>query len=246
MPWYKKAGVHLLLFGLASAVTLSLGILAADWLILHWFVRRGEERELPDITERPIEEARQILEQEGFRLVVDGEREDAYVPEGGIISQMPPAYSTVKKGRRIYVVVSTGAQMCRVPDVTESSQRQAEVRLRESGLRLGLVEAVESHLVPRGVVIAQEPFPGVQVAKGSVVNITVSLGSGGPDRIVPELVGEFLDDAQEILESRGLKIGRVKYEPSMIHLPDTVLKQVPPAGEIVEKGAKMDLVVATL
>ena len=246
MPWYKKVGMHVLLFGLASAITLSVGGIAADWFILPWFVKRGEVKELPDVTERPLEEARQILEQEGFELIVEGERMDTELPKGTIISQMPRAYSTVKKGRRIYVVVSKGSEVCRVPNVTERSQRQAEVMLRQNGLRLGLVEYAESYVVSRGAVIAQDPLPGIEVVKGSVVNITISRGTGGPERIVPDLVGEFLDDAQKILENRGLTIGRIKYEPSMIHLPDTILKQVPKAGEIVEKGHKVDLVMATL
>jgi serine/threonine-protein kinase len=186
------------------------------------------------------------LEREGLELVVDGEREDPDIPQGSIVSQMPPAYSTVKKARRIYVVVSKGAQMCRVPNVTDSSRRQAEVRLRQSGLRLGTVEAVESHLVPGGVVIAQDPLAGAEVTRGSAVDITMSLGSPGPERTVPDLVGEFMDDARAILQKRGLKVGRVKYEPSMVHLPDTVLKQVPEAGAVVEKGRRVDLVVATL
>jgi serine/threonine-protein kinase len=246
VSWLRKAGLHLGLFAVASGFALILWIVVADWLILPGFVRRSQVRELPDVTERPLEEARRILEQEGFELVLDEEREDADVPAGNIVSQVPAAFSTVKKGRRIYVVVSKGAQRCLVPDVMESSQRQAEVRLRQSGLSLGTVEAVESHLVPRGVVLAQDPLPRTEVIRGSAVNITVSLGAGSPDRVVPDLVGEFLDDAQQILESRGLKIGRVKYEPSMVHLPDTVLRQVPEAGQIVEKGHKIDLVVATL
>ena len=246
MSWYKTTAIHLVLLGLAAGVVLTVGVVAGDWLILPWFVQRGEVGELPDVTERPLEEARRILEEQGFELIVDGEREDAVIEEGSIISQIPAAYSTVKKGRRIYVVASTGVRMCRVPEVTESSRRQAEVILRQQGLRLGSAEGVESHLVPRGVVIAQDPAPGAEVARGSAVHIRVSMGSGGPDRVVPELVGEFLDDAQEMLESRGLGIGRVKYEPSMVHLPDTVLKQVPEAGAIVEKGRRVDLVVATL
>lgn len=246
MSWLRRVGLHLGLFALASGFALILWVVVADWLILPGFVRRGQVREVPDVTERPLEEARRILERGGFKLVLDEEREDADVPAGSIVSQLPPAFSTVKKGRRIYVVVSKGAQRCLVPNVMESSRRQAEVKLRQSGLILGTEGTVESDLVPKGVVLGQDPSPGTEVSRGSAVNITLSLGAGGPNQVVPDLVGEFLDDAQQILKKRGLRVGRVQYELSMIHLPDTVLSQMPEAGQIVEKGHKIDLVVASL
>ncbi|HEV2283552.1 MAG TPA: protein kinase [bacterium] len=77
------------------------------------------------------------------------------------------------------------------------------------GLRLGLLVAGKRQdpKAPFGVVVAQDPAPGTDVAKGTVINLTVSEGSGS----VPDLRGQTIQRAEGMLERVGLRLGQVSY-----------------------------------
>ena len=76
-------------------------------------------------------------------------------------------------------------------------------------LRLGLLAASKRQdpKAPFGVVVAQDPAPGTDVAKGTVINLTVSEGSGA----VPDLRGDSIQQAEGMLERAGLRLGQVSY-----------------------------------
>jgi hypothetical protein len=77
------------------------------------------------------------------------------------------------------------------------------------GLRLGLLVTGKRQdpNAPFGVVVAQNPAPGTDVAKGTVINLTVSEGSGS----VPDLRGQTIQQAEGMLERVGLRLGQVSY-----------------------------------
>lgn len=76
-------------------------------------------------------------------------------------------------------------------------------------LRLGLLVAAKRQdpKAPFGVVLTQDPAPGIDVAKGTVINLTVSEGSG----LVPDMRGQTIQQAEALLERVGLRLGRVSY-----------------------------------
>lgn len=76
-------------------------------------------------------------------------------------------------------------------------------------LRLGLLVAAKRQdpTAPFGVVLTQDPAPGTDVAKGTVISLTVSEGSG----LVPDLRGQTIQQAESILEHVGLRLGQVSY-----------------------------------
>ena len=76
-------------------------------------------------------------------------------------------------------------------------------------LRLGLnvMAKRQDPNAPFGVVLTQDPVPGTDVAKGTVINLTVSEGSG----VVPDLRGQTIQQAGGLLERAGLRLGQVSY-----------------------------------
>jgi beta-lactam-binding protein with PASTA domain len=70
------------------------------------------------------------------------------VPVGAIINQRPAANAKVKRGRKIYLTVSSGNQpMITVPDIADnSSLRQAESRLRAAGFKLAPHDTIDGEL----------------------------------------------------------------------------------------------------
>jgi beta-lactam-binding protein with PASTA domain len=91
-------------------------------------------------------------------------------------------------------------------------------------------------------VIDTEPGSGAVIERGSTVVLRVSRGVEQVE--VPDVVGESEDNARSALEGAGLRGGEVTERESADEEPGTVLEQDPAAGERLDRGSAVDLVVA--
>jgi beta-lactam-binding protein with PASTA domain len=221
------------------------GLIIMDRVVMPRVVGHGDVVIVPDVTENTVEEAQRMLEESHLFCVKESEVYDPVVPEGYVISQNPRPYSNVKKGRRIYVVVSRGSEQLTVPDVTRGiSLRQAEIELKSSGFEMGSVAYQSSDDVPKGVVMSQSPLPHGTALRGSFINVTVSSGSLTGTALVPELIGLSVENAIAELQGAGLTIGRIEYVEHEDLLPETVVKQSVESGTEVERGTAIDVTVS--
>ena len=228
------------LFGFVFLV----GILLTDKIVMPRIVRHGSDVIAPDITERSFDEAEHILREIGLMLIEESKVYDPVVPEGYVISQKPRAYTKVKKGRRIHVVVSRGSERLTVLDVTRGiSLRQAEIELKSAGFELGSVHYQSSEDIPKGVVMSQSPPPNTTASRGALINVTVSSGPVTGFTVVPELIGLSLEAAVVELQEVGLEVGEIEYVQQKELLPETVLGQSLESGEEVERGSRVHLTV---
>lgn len=176
------------------------------------------------------------------------------VDSGNVISQYPAANETVPVGSPVLLVVSTGpcptdgATLVLVPSVRERSQADAQSDLNSAGLNLGVVLTECSDTVAAGDVIDQAPAAGTEVAPGTAVALVVSSGpctsSPSSSVSVPNLVGQSESVAQSLLAEAGLTSGKQLYVFSSTKNPNTVLRQSPAAGDMVDRGSAVDLVVS--
>jgi beta-lactam-binding protein with PASTA domain len=89
---------------------------------------------------------------------------------------------------------------------------------------------------PRGSILSQDPFPGAKVKKNRMVYLTVT--SMVPEKTaMPELRDLTLRQAQSMLESAGLKIGRLSYIKSFDE--DAVQNQFY-KGRMIKAGTELD------
>jgi serine/threonine-protein kinase len=159
--------------------------LALIFLFLYAFLGVGIPQEVvvPDLARKSLEEARTFLQQNGLKLGDILERENEEIPAGYIISSQPPAGSLVRKGRRIDIIVSTGAPYVVVPDLRSLDEERAKKLLSDLGLTVGDITYVADEKIPSGQVISQSPTPNSRVAKGTTVYLKVS--SGPPVEAIP-------------------------------------------------------------
>lgn len=236
-----------ILLGIGSTVLmLCFLVFFMDLAVMPIYTHHGEERELPDVTERSFEDAREILESKGFTIVKEGEKFDATYPESTVIFQNPSAFSRVKRGRRIYVTLSAGEKLIPVPRVIGMSERDAEFSLRHAGLQLGEVfyEYHSYHL--NGVVFQQSIDPEIEAVEDTPIDITVSMGRAPDQFIVPDVTGKSLDMAKRMLRRAGLSVGNLSYEVEPDLVPDTVIRQSIDGGNEVMRGQRIHLVVSKL
>jgi len=81
------------------------------------------------------------------------------------------------------------------------------------------------------------------VDPGTSITLTVAVPI--PKVEVPNLVGQPLSQANTLLAEQGLTRGTVTEEPSDEYEPGQVISQDPEAGEKVDTGTAVDIVVAS-
>ncbi len=129
-----------------------------------------------------------------------------------------------------------------VPNVTGMTFAEAEEALDRVGLYIERGDTVQSsdEFEP-GQIAAQDPEEGVKIKEGSTV--TVDIVAKNKSQKVPNLEGKTFQEAVEILENAGYKLGGVEKEES--NFPkDTIIKTKPAAGEKLKKGEEVKLWVS--
>lgn len=127
-----------------------------------------------------------------------------------------------------------------VPDVVGQTEEQARTTLEDKKLRVQISQSYSSD-VPAGTVISQTPEAGTTVKEDRMVTIYIS---NGAEKIsVPDITGFTKEDAEKQLSKLGLKMGTITEEFSDKPV-GTVLRQNPAAGDTIDKGQAVDLVVS--
>lgn len=225
-----------------------MAILLLNCLILPYYTRHNSQVEVPEVVELNVAQADSVLAASGFKLVVEREQYDWNYPEGMVIDQNPEAYAITKKGRRVYVTVSIGEKLALMPNLMGKSARDATFTAQAAGLILTdeSFGYEYSNYYPAGVVMAQSIPPGTKLKKDTPIHVSVSLGTLPNEFRVPEVVGQSLDRAQKIILTSGLEVGKIAYVFRSDLLPNTVISQIPNAGEKTDQGQLIDLTVSTL
>lgn len=132
-----------------------------------------------------------------------------------------------------------------VPDFTELSVEQAKERAEQYNLRIEVVDSVYHSTAKPGAVVEQTPKSNFSVKENRKIFLTIN--SFAPETIeMPSVIDVSLRQATSIIQSYGLKIGRLRYKPSIYK--DLVLEQKINGKNIakgtkIEKGTKIDLVL---
>jgi eukaryotic-like serine/threonine-protein kinase len=132
-----------------------------------------------------------------------------------------------------------GPAMVDVPDVLRLTEDDATQRLQELGFKVEL-ETRRDKFEPKGEVLRQEPFSG-PMEEGSTVTLIVS--SGPPRKNLPSLEGMTLDDAEALLERKGMELGSTRRQWNVEVEKGRVFSYVPD-GPRLPWGTVVDLVVS--
>ncbi len=143
--------------------------------------------------------------------VVDHATSDRY-PQGVVMGQRPEAGTTVRAGRQVDFIVSDGIITRVMPDLRYQSMREVQLDLIRAKLTLGRVTQVKNDVVPAGHVITQDPQPLTNITEGETVNLVVSKG-GTLTVTVPEFTGMQIDQARDLADKLGIKIGQIVWTP---------------------------------
>lgn len=216
------------------------GLGVFNFILMPRWVHQGEEVRVPDISNLKVRQAETLLDKNDLRLSMRGERFDPDVPRGFILWQDPPPNDVVRRGRTVAVLVSLGEEFASVPALDGESRRGARLLLTRAGLDLGEVVEAYSSEVARGLILATDPAAQAVVARGSKVNLVVSLGASDSDYLMPDLRGREVKAVKQDLEALGFRVDVAGPVGSFA----SVVDQNPPPGSRIQTGESIVLRVA--
>ena len=164
--------------------------------------------------------------------------------DGIVISQEPrPNQKIDKRKNQILISVASTVEMVTVPDVVGNTYVEAKKILENRGFTVTATPQTSAE-VEFGTVISTDPQANISVEEGS--NIIIFYASDSKLNEVPELIGWDYETAKSLLESVGLEIDEnaTRYEDSTEKY-GTVINQSIEAGERVESGKKIALVLSS-
>jgi beta-lactam-binding protein with PASTA domain len=195
---------RMLLLALVLMTVALISALTAMHLAIH-----GREVAIPKLVGMSPFEAERVGAASGLLVVVERQFYSPDIPEGKIMTQMPPPGTKVRRGWSIRVAQSLGPQRVTIPDVTGGSERIAELNIRRRGLSLGSVAHVNLPDAPLDQVISQSPPPNASGVSAPKINLLVSDGAELPTYVMPNLTGQPLGSAMLALQDAGVKAGKI-------------------------------------
>ena len=189
------------LFGIALVV-----YLLVDGLIMPSYTRHDVSIQVPDVENVPYETAKARLSNEDLQVQRQVGRYNPNVDTGIVVDQTPLPSSEVKPGRRVYLTVNSGEiPTVTIPDLTGMSVREARNRVTSIGLDVGSVQEDPIPSPYANTITKQEPSPGDSLQEGNPVDLWYSTGLGETQVEVPNVVGQPVEGAQNLLLQRELR-----------------------------------------
>ncbi|MFB6841120.1 Stk1 family PASTA domain-containing Ser/Thr kinase [Streptomyces sp. NPDC056361] len=202
---------------------------------------RGPEIvKVPNLRNKPLAEAKRLLEREGLVPgVITTEFSDS-VAQGAVIGSDPEPGTERAPDSAIALVVSKGTPID-VPGVTGETVADATAALQEAGLTVKVAPERVNSPEEAGAVAAQSLAEGSRAAEGDTITLTVSKGPRLVE--VPDVTGETTADARAALEDAGFE---VKVDKSFPYLGDTVSGQSVKGGGTAPEGSTVTITIKGL
>jgi len=181
--------------------------------------RHGKNKTVPNVVGKSFAEAQKILDNSGFDVAVQDSIYTDTTAKGTVLRQVPDGDATVKISRTVYLTINRQVPpVVEMPNLKDFSFRNAELQLKNMGLRVGDTSYV--HDFARNTVqewrYKGSPIaPGTKIQQGSTIDLVLSDGVGQTEFTVPNLIGMSFGDAKNFIESNGLSFLSVMPDPEV-------------------------------
>jgi len=199
-----KALVRFVLLSLILVVVALVSALTAMRFAIH-----AREVPIPDLVGKAPAEARRIAELEGFQFALERQYFSARIPEGRVLSQVPPAGTQIRRGWQIRVATSLGPQRVEIPNLLGESARAAEINILRRGLDIGSTAEIPLPGATADQVVAQSPSPSANSISAPRISLLMAEPSPPQAFVMPSFVGQTLGGAAATLRDAGLRTGNV-------------------------------------
>jgi serine/threonine-protein kinase len=202
-------------------------------------VSKGPERFVVDaaLAGQPADDVQAKLQDQFPQLVfAQTDQTSEEIGAGNVIGFDPPAGTELKAGDKVSLIVSSGRAPVKVPNVVGQAPDAAQGTLEQLGFVVKR-DTGRSADVNQGQVMAVTPGSGAAQPYGSTVTITVS--EGVPQVTVPDVRGMSEEEATAALQKVGLEASSTSFIAG-----DRVFQQSPQAGETVDQGSTVRILIS--
>lgn len=161
---------------------------------------------------KPADEAATALRALGFDVVSEY-KESNTVAENLVISASAREGEMLAPGSQVTLQISSGANGVSLPRVEGLSRAEATAKLESEGFVVRITQT-NSDTVARDQVISQSPEAETRLARGTIVELEISLGAEVVAVQVPDIRNKTEDEAIRMLEEIGLTGSAVDLEYS--------------------------------
>ena len=220
----------------AGIVCIVLAILGIVYFLYNYFVSdlftKTEEDVVPTLIGANYDELK-LSNYPNFKIEIQEWRASDEYAYGYILDQSPAPGRTVKVGSTVGLIVSSGAEEKKMPDLVNMTLQNALTSLNTMSIPVTANPIYEeSDVVTDGYVIRTEPAKDEPLTEGQVVNLYVSLGTAAELVRVPSLVGMTVEAAKALIEAKGLSVGSATAVESDLPEGTVTFQSIDPDEEV--------------
>ncbi|MFC8143656.1 Stk1 family PASTA domain-containing Ser/Thr kinase [Streptomyces paradoxus] len=158
---------------------------------------------VPSVVGDNLDDAKATLEGDKYEFVVETKSKESSEEPGTVLEQNPELGEEVEKGSTITLTVAKAEAKSTVPDVLGQSCDAAKQQMQASNLVGNCTEVETDDDNQVGKVIQTTPQAGTSVDPNSSVNIQIGKKKQQQKVKVPQVVGQTLGQAKQILAQAG-------------------------------------------
>lgn len=221
---------------LLIAIVIGLLVVFVFFQLLDRITQHGKYIKVPEVKGKSVDEARNLLEQQGFQVEVQDSIYYDSLPRLSVVKQSPVAQEMVKINRTIYLTINRAQPpLVALPNFVGQTYRSVLLQLNTLGLKLGDTSQRPDFAV--GSVLEQiyngnQVKPGTKVPMGSRISLVLGGGIKQTELPVPVLLGLTFAEAKVLLESNDLLLGAVVVDGAVADSSAAfVIRQNPPVRD---------------
>ena len=198
---------------------------------------------VPDITNRTLAEASQMLLDMGLTPIPDAVAKDG-VGDDVVYAQSPPPNVGAREGDVVTITYNPARAIVVVPAIQGLLITDATAQLAPLGLQLTISGKLNDPTIPINQIISQDPPANTEARSGSAVSVVVSGGAG--DLVVPNIEGQVSSAAQQLLTTAPYNfVVTVVEEPSTTVEKGRAIRTNPVIGSPIGNAATITLVISS-
>ncbi|MDX6329026.1 MAG: eukaryotic-like serine/threonine-protein kinase [Streptomycetaceae bacterium] len=154
---------------------------------------------VPDVTSDTQDQATQTLEGKGFNVVTKN-KESTTADTGSVLAQNPPGGQKADKASTVTLTIAVAPSKITLPNVIGLNISDAKKTLSDAGFT-NVNTQQESSATPQNQVTKQTPDGNASYTPDTAITLTVS--SGQQQTAVPNVVGQSVKAAKQLLQASG-------------------------------------------
>ncbi len=207
------------------------------------YVLHKTDVQTPNVMGKSLQESVQVLSQHQLGVRMLQQREDATLPEGTVVDQLPRPAQKIRPNQNVYVTLSVKKQPEQMPDLWGKKQREVLSLMAKKEHEVHEVQVHGSY--PQGMCIAQ--IPGAhEVIEHKKVTLYFSQGRPGVF-IMPNVKGFLLKDVQEAFKQHDIRaeiFHSQSLDPEHVCTACKITDQQPAPGALVNLAGSLQVQLA--